>query len=301
MKYNITNEKITLYLTETEKQYTLEKLFEIFDISRKNRYLLKMNHQILLDDRPLLQDNEALNGNELCILREKENPDWIAAERPAKVVFENDLVTIVHKEAGIIIHGEETDTTCLNARVARYYLDHNIHSFVRPIHRLDKDTCGLVLYVKVAFFQPWFDKQLQLKNIYRHYLAICMGKRPKKDFTCNLRIGKDRHNAGKYRISSSGKEARTFFTLEDSKKDYHLIGCRLDTGRTHQIRVHLSAYGLSIVNDPLYGIYTRDFKHMGLWADTITFRNPLNNKKHTIYDFPQKDYKLFLDTNDNTK
>ena len=74
---------------------------------------------------------------------------------------------------------------------------------------------------------------------------------------------------------------------------YTLLGCTLETGRTHQIRVHLSSMGLPIVNDPLYGVQSRDFPFMGLWADEIEFRSPLTNKKHKIHDIPVKEYDYF--------
>lgn len=240
-----------------------------------------------------MRDEELLRGD-VTITFIMEEPDWTPSQKSAEIIFEDPFILVVHKPAGIIIHGEETDTDCLNARVARYYLDHGIHSYVRPIHRLDKETEGLVLYSKVSFFQPFLDEMLAEKKIYRHYQAICFdNRRIQKHFVCNASIGKDRHHSNRYRISSTGKNARTTFDLLDRKNGYALIGCTLQTGRTHQIRVHLSSYGLFIVNDTMYGKTTHDFETMGLWADTLQLVHPLAGKTMTIHDKPSKDYLYF--------
>lgn len=195
----------------------------------------------------------------------------------------------------MIIHADRKDETdCLNACVARYQKDHDIHAPVRPIHRLDQDTAGLVLYSRIPFFQAWFDEQLKEKKIARYYLAIVYGDlKPGYTFSSDRCIGRDRHHAGMYRVSSDGKNAYTDFECLEQKGPYSLIRCQLKTGRTHQIRVHLSDLGYPIVNDPLYGAGSHDFHHMGLWADQITFRNPITGKKYTIHDRINPDYLYF--------
>lgn len=290
MNYTYENGKLTLHL---HKPVTCDELFTHFHLSKKLRYLYKVEKRITCLDLPVLKDEELLKDS-VSITFMKEEPDWIPSNESAEVIYEDPFILVVHKPAGIIIHGDKNDTDCLNARVARYYLDHDILSYVRPIHRLDKETSGLVLYSKISFFQPFLDEMLAEKKIYRHYEAICFdNRRIQKHFVCNASIGKDRHHSNRYRISSTGKTAKTTFDLLDRKNGYALIGCTLQTGRTHQIRVHLSSYGLYIVNDTMYGRTTRDFKAMGLWADTLQLVHPLTGKTMTIHDKPSKDYLYF--------
>lgn len=299
MKYRRTDNRMDI---ETGKTYAGREISCFLDdylISRSRRYSMLQEQVILCSGVPVKSPSQILKEDDVLTIYWKEDgPEWPAAESPCRVMYENEFVYIVHKDPHLIIHGSEDDTHCLNAMAAKYQLDHGIMTPVRPIHRLDQDTTGLVLYSKIPFFQPWFDHQLEEKKIARHYLAVCTGRnvRPKQKFFSDRRIGRDRHHAGMYRVSSTGKPARTSFECIAEKDGFMLISCMLDTGRTHQIRVHLSSMGLPIVNDPLYGHPSHQFKEMGLWADSITFRDPLTRKKHTIRDLPNPDYDFFRDS-----
>lgn len=296
MKYSFENNSIRIPTENTRfARMSVELFLESYHLSRKSRYLCIQNRMLFLNDVPVKSGMEKIEGKELRILLPPEPVDWSPAEKECEVIYEDPFVCIVHKEPGIIIHTDQkTGTDCLNAFVARYQINHEIHAPVRPIHRLDKETAGLVLYAKIPFFQPWFDEQLKEKKIARQYLAIVHGTlKPGDSFVSSKKIGRDRHHAGMYRVSSRGKDACTKFVCLEQKGPYSLIRCDLETGRTHQIRVHLSDLGYPIVNDALYGVVSHDFRHMGLWADTITFRNPVSGKKHTIHDRANPDYAYF--------
>lgn len=294
MNCSFEKNSIILELNEKDRQRTLGELFDSFHTSKKTRYLCKAENRVLLDGKPLKDDHQKLNGKHLLLHPEREEPDWVPSEKSVEVIYEDPFQLVVSKPAGCIIHGDANDTDCLNARVSRYYLNHQIHSLVRPVHRLDADTSGLVLYSKISFFQPFLDEMLREKKIYRHYQAICFDNhRIPKHFICNAPIGKDRHRSNRYVVSPSGKDARTVFQLVTIKNGYALIGCTLDTGRTHQIRVHLASFGLSIVNDPFYGRPSRDFEHMGLWADALQLIHPITGEKMMIHDETPKDYFYF--------
>ena len=294
MKYTRNENSIVIFPSQQYEKKSVRDFLDEYLISRKNRYLLLQNRQILLDGKPVTSDEQLIGSQPITLLIPPEEPDWKPATAPCKVVYEDDFVYIVHKEPGCIIHGVADDDTCLNAMAARYQLDHQILSPVRPLHRLDKDTQGLVLYSKIPFFQPWLDSQLAEKQISRHYLAITRGRcKPHTKAVYKDRIGRDRHKNGVYRISKTGVEAVTRTECLAEKNGYLLFACELETGRTHQIRVHLAGHGFPIVNDPLYGTPSRDFRHMGLWADEITFRSPITRKKHRIHDIKNDDYQLF--------
>lgn len=294
MKYILENNLLKIEPTNVYDAKTVEDFLDDYHQSKKNKYLLIQKKQILLDGTVVKDIHEPIGQKEITLVLEDEEIDWQPAEQPCQVVYEDAFLYIVHKEPGCIIHGEENDTDCLNAQAARYQMIHGIHAPVRPIHRLDKDTQGLVLYCKIPFFQPWFDAQLADKKIKRSYLAVCYGhSHTGEKFTCTQAIGRDRHVSNKYRISPTGQSAVTHVECLAVKDGYNLMRCELETGRTHQIRVHLSARGYPIVNDRLYGSPSQEFRFMGLWACEIEIRNPITHKKHKIHDVPNKDFDLF--------
>jgi 23S rRNA pseudouridine1911/1915/1917 synthase len=296
MKYERSEDRIEIFPAGQWTKKTVGDFLDEFRQSKKNRYILVRDKLLLLDDVPVSDLSQLLGDHKLTIMIPAEEPGCLPAEEPCRVVYEDAFVYIVHKEPGVIIHGGREDTTCLNAMAARYQLDHNIRTPVRPVHRLDRETAGLVLYSKIPFFQPWFDEQMAQKKIRRHYLAVCKGTcRPGKAFDCTERIGRDRHRSGRYIVSPTGETALTHVECLKQKGYTVLMGCTLETGRTHQIRVHLSHHKFPIVNDELYGVKSNAFRHMGLWADEITFRSPLSNKKHRIHDLPNEDYAYFED------
>ena len=294
MKYILENNLLKIEPMNVYDGKTVEDFLDDYHQSKKNKYLLIQKKQILLDGTAVKDIHEPLGQKEITLVLEDEEIDWQPAEQPCQVVYEDAFLYIVHKEPGCIIHGEENDTDCLNAQAARYQMIHGIHAPVRPIHRLDKDTQGLVLYCKIPFFQPWFDAQLAEKKIKRSYLAVCYGhSHTGEKFTCTQAIGRDRHVSNKYRISPTGQSAVTHVECLAVKDGYNLMRCELETGRTHQIRVHLSSRGYPIVNDRLYGSPSQEFRFMGLWACEIEIRNPITHKKHKIHDVPNKDFDLF--------
>lgn len=294
MKYTISQDRIAIIPNEQMRRKSISQFLDDYCISVSKKKDLISKKMILLDDEPVPSPEEVIGSRIVTILFELSTPDWKPAEHACTAVYEDAFVYAVHKEAGIIIHGEEDDVTCLNALAARYQLDRGIRAPVRPLHRLDRDTAGLVLYSKIPFFQPWFDTQMKEKKITRYYLAVCHGKCEKgKKFTVRKKLARDRHRSGAYRVSQNGKDAVTHFECLDSKGGYVLFGCTLETGRTHQIRVHLADEGYPIVNDILYGRPSKQFAGMGLWAQSIVFRNPVSNKKHRIRDYENPLYTYF--------
>ena len=250
MIYRMEGNRLILTL---EKPMTLAELFTYFSVSKKQRHLCRMNGSIRCAGKIIRNDDHLLQG-EVTIDLSQEQIDWVISDTPSQLVYSSPFLLVVHKPAGCIIHGNADDHTCLNARVAKTCVDQGISCSIRPIHRLDQDTCGLVVYSRHSFFQPWLDEQLAEKKIYRHYQAICFDTgRVSDHFPCNNRIGRDRHVSGRYRISPDGKDACTHFDVLARKNGYVLIGCRLETGRTHQIRVHLAHLGHPLTGDFLYG------------------------------------------------
>ncbi|MCF0116018.1 MAG: RluA family pseudouridine synthase [Erysipelotrichaceae bacterium] len=254
-----------------------------FKRSKKNIYLDFLHQRIQVNGIVAKEATLLHTNDELVVYKEEEKMDFECADVSCEVIYEDDLLLAVHKESGIIIHDDNGNNALAN-QVATYYQKSGQVHPVRYLHRLDRDTSGIVLFSKELFFQPLLDEMMMHKEIKRKYYAWVKGKMREGSFTIHKPIGKDRHVNGKMCISSTGKEAITHIEVMEVREDYSLVRCELETGRTHQIRVHLASIGHPIVNDSLYGSKDKRFNQMGLWAYELVFMHPISGELVTIKD-----------------
>ena len=293
MKYRMFPGRLEITLEAKDIIPDLETLAERLCLSRRDRYLYLQEGRISVNRTAVRSLDAALAANDkLQFQLIPEQIDRTPAAEPCEVIYEDDLIYVVHKEPGIIIHDETTG--CLAAQAAAWQQLPGLDAPVRYIHRLDRETSGLVLFSKIPLLQGWYDNALKNRQIHRTYLAISRSNMPVGQ---HLRftdpIGKDRHINGKQRVSPSGKPAATEVVCLEKKGPYRLLKCMLETGRTHQIRVHLSAHGMPIVNDPLYGVPEPEFHDMGRWACRLETGNPFNDETVTVTDRVPEDFRRF--------
>ncbi|PLR77560.1 RluA family pseudouridine synthase [Bacillus sp. V3-13] len=194
-----------------------------------------------------------------------------------EVLYEDQHLLVVNKPAGMDTHpnfAQEKDT--LANAVAFYLQAKGEFRKIQHIHRLDRDTTGAVLFAKHALAGSILDRMLEERKIKRTYLALAEGIIRQKKGVINKPIGRDRHHPTRRRVASTGQPAVTNFKVRQVLPDRRmtLVECQLETGRTHQIRVHFSAIGHPLAGDQLYGgetILPRQALHAGKLAFTHPF------------------------------
>ncbi len=194
------------------------------------------------------------------------------------IVYEDDDVLVVNKPSGMVVHpapGHYQDTL-VNGLLWHINSLSNVNGETRPgiVHRIDKDTSGLLMVAKNNYAHDILAKELQGKKTKREYIALVEGVINNKRGKINAPIGRDKANRLKMAVTSTGKEAVTNFEVLETFDDSTLIKCILETGRTHQIRVHMQYINHPLVNDYVYGnAKTNDFGQF-LHAKTLGFTHP---------------------------
>lgn len=242
----------------------IQELYAMFYISKNRQKLFSINTDSIL---------YANKTYTITTRRKEENIQ--TSHHDIDIVYEDDICLIVNKPTNLLIHDDGTSPDTLCSRVNFYTLCNNYTYIAYPIHRIDKDTSGLVFFVKHPFFHSFFDYQIQEHIIKKQYLAIVKGNFPYQHKHIEKPISRDRHDAKKMIISNKGKKAISDIHKIISRKNYSLLKIDIKTGRKHQIRTHLKYIGYPIVNDSLYGTVFDDRKLL-LESYTLDFFHPLD-------------------------
>lgn len=216
-----------------------------------------------------------------------------AQDIPLDIVYEDDDLLVINKASGMVVHpapGHYKDTL-VNALLYRFQLSSGDATRPGIVHRLDKDTSGLMLVAKNDFTHEALSRMIANKEVERHYLAIVDGVIKHDTGTIDAPIGRDSNNRQEMAVTDvHGKEAITHFKVLETFNNHTLVECILETGRTHQIRVHMAYIGFPISNDPLYGRgKSTEFGQM-LHSKSIKFTQPRTGKELFFEVEPPKDF-----------
>ena len=221
-----------------------------------------------------------------------------AEDIPLNIIYEDDDLLIINKESGMVVHPApgHYSGTLVNALLYRY--KNLAGDKFRPgiVHRLDKDTSGLMIVAKTSEMLEKISLMISKKEIERKYLAIVDGLIKHDTGKIDAPIGRDRNNRQKMAVTDvNAKEAITHFKVLERFNNNTLLECILDTGRTHQIRVHLSYIGYPVNNDPLYGRgKCSEFGQM-LHSYSIKFKHPRTGKEIKYEVDPPKEFEEKLE------
>ena len=227
------------------------------------------------------------NGTEIVYLtlKHKQTQDWAAEKIPLNVVYEDEDIIVINKQFGIVTHPGAGNWTGTLANALLFY-DPSLSKLDRAgiVHRLDKNTSGLMVVARNEKSQKYLVEQLQNHSVDREYSAIVYGHMIAGG-TIDEPIGRDPKDRVKQAISMNGKDATTHYRAIDRFKSHTHVKAILETGRTHQIRVHLSHVGHSLIGDPMYGGRVRFPKKASeeLKDALVNFtRQALHSKKLTL-------------------
>lgn len=240
--YNINEEGKTVY-----------EFLSSFHLGKEKIKLYSKPGHILVNGRQE-EINYLLKKDDKLELKDDLTLDIIPLNKKLNIIYEDDCLLIVNKPRNILIHsdGNLNNSNTLSNVVANYYKNKGLDIPVRYIHRLDKDTTGIVIFAKDPLTEAYLDDLIDKRILHRDYLAFVEGSL-EKDIVINKPIGRDRHVNNKYRISNTGKEAVTTVKVVKKYKKYTLVRLSLKTGRTHQIRVHMASISHPLCGDTLYG------------------------------------------------
>ena len=230
---------------------------------------------------------DKVNGSQIVILslNKKQNNDWSAENIALNIVFEDEDIIIINKPFGLVTHPGAGNWNGTLANALLYY-DPELSKLDRAgiVHRLDKNTSGLMVIARNEKSQKYLVEQLQSHSVAREYSAIVYGHMISGG-SVNDPIGRDSKDRIKQAVSSNGKDATTHYRVIDRFKSHTHVKAILETGRTHQIRVHLSHIGYPLLGDPMYGGRVRFPKKASeiLKESLLGFkRQALHSKKLTL-------------------
>lgn len=260
---------------EIEQDQTIRSFLESYHVSKKVIYKQEMFNLLRVDDEVRKLHFMLKKGD---ILQIKLAPlDGVVEpfKGHIEIIYEDEDICIVNKPPSILIH-QDGNTIHTLTNIVNYHFQMRGYDYpVLPVHRLDFDTSGLVLFAKHFIALSFLSKQFEDQNIKKKYIALTEGLMKKHYDTLDYPISRDRHSKG-YIVNDKGKPARTEYQVIDQYDHKTKLEVYIKGGRTHQIRVHLSYIGHPVVGDKLYG---KPGKRLHLHFNEIEFIHPRTHQK----------------------
>jgi 23S rRNA pseudouridine1911/1915/1917 synthase len=251
------NELTTVIQEETGR---IDKvLTEIFSEHSRSQIQQWIKEQAVFVNGSIVKSNyKVKKGDQIRIeIPEAETLDVVAEDLPLEIVYEDQDVAVVNKPQGMVVHPSagHTHGTLVNALMYHIKDLSTINGVIRPgiVHRIDKDTSGLLMVAKNDHAHEALAKQLKDKTSLRRYVALVHGEISHEKGEINAPIGRSKVNRKMQAVREDGKPAVTHFTVLERFEGYTLVELQLETGRTHQIRVHMQYIGYPLAGDPVYG------------------------------------------------
>lgn len=210
----------------------------------------------------------------------EDNTNIVPSKMDLDILYEDEWFLVINKPAGIAIHPSQLHYDNSLSNVVKYYFDLiGLKKKIRPVNRLDFNTSGLVIFAKCEYIQEEFSKQMQNNIFKKEYLCITEGFLENKKGTIDLPIARKEGSIIERCINRNGQKSITHYEVIDEFKNYSLVKCKLETGRTHQIRVHLSNISHPLLGDTLYGNSSELITRQALHSSKIILIHPISKKQ----------------------
>lgn len=272
-------------------------------ISTKDNELSRATIQRLLEEKNITVNDEikknsykVRTGDIIKInIPETKETALVAQDIPIEIIYEDNDIIVVNKPKGLVVHpaNGNPDGTLVNAimNICKDTLS-GIGGEKRPgiVHRLDKDTSGLLIVAKNDKAHINMSEQIKNRQVKKIYIALVRGDIKEDEATINMPIARSKKDRKKMAVDKNGKEAITHFKVLKRYGKYTLLEIKIDTGRTHQIRVHMSEIGHPVIGDEVYSNGKNEFGVKGqmLHAKSLDFKHPITNKKiHLEAELPE--------------
>ena len=289
-----------IQVLESQAGYRVDKFLSIEFADLSSSYIQKLmkDGQVTVNGK-VVKANNKLNDQDVVRMNEPElkEPDIVAEDLPLDILFEDEDLLIVNKPKGMVVHPSAGHYTGTLVNALMFYCKEElsgINGVMRPgiVHRIDMDTTGSLLVCKNDMAHQNLAEQLKLHSIKRIYHAIVQGVIKEEEGTVDAPIG--RHPTSRKKMSinyKNGKEAVTHYKVLKRYQNYTYIQCQLETGRTHQIRVHMASIHHPLLGDVVYGPAKQPFSLQGqcLHAKTICIQHPRTGEYMEV-DAPLPDY-----------
>lgn len=254
------------------------------EFSMSDRLLLKLKKldKIYLNGNVTSVNHPVLENDLIeCYLDyEEDNSNIVPTEMPLNIIYEDKAYIVVNKPAGIPVHPSmDHYADSLSNGIAFYFNQIGLKKKIRPVNRLDKDTSGIVIFAKNEYTQECLVRQMKSKEFIKKYIAVVTGSLDNFEGTINAPIARKEGSIIERCVSETGDIAITHYKVLKRKTDFDIVECILETGRTHQIRVHFAYLGHSLLSDTLYGTSSSLINRQALHAYEVEFTHPLSKKK----------------------
>ncbi len=289
VEINNSGKRIDKYLNEST-EYTRSKIQKMIE-----------NGNILVNDIKVKDSYKVKENDNITIKALEETIDILPENIKLDIYYEDDDLIVVNKPSGMVVHPAPGNYTGTLVNALIYHTNNlsKVNTNIRPgiVHRIDADTSGLLLVAKNDKAHNILAEAIQKKEVQREYIALVEGIIMEDIATIDAPIGRDKNNRKKMTVTSeNSKKAVTHIKVLERYKDSTLIKCKLETGRTHQIRVHLSYINHPVVNDPVYGhkkLIDKDFGQM-LHAEKLGFVHPTTKEYLEFTAKPPKRFEEIL-------
>ncbi len=288
-------------VVERENERLDKYIASVTDYSRELVTKMLKDDYILVNGKLEKGSYKVKNGDIISIKEGYvQEMDVVPKKMDLDIVFEDDYLMVINKPSGLTVHpgSGNSDNTLVNGLM---YYTNNLSSVggdFRPgiVHRLDKDTSGLMIVAKDNKCHTLLADDFKNKRIHREYVALLDGVFPQNSATIDAPIERSKENFEKMTVAAGGKKAITHLRVIKKYKDYTLVRLVLETGRTHQIRVHLSYIGYPVHNDPVYSKKTCDDFGQFLHSEYLKFVHPITGETLEFRADLPKQFAYFLES-----